>query len=285
MPLVIQPTAFRSWQALHAQLSTYDHKWAFRGMASAGWFLQTSLERLLVSGVVAAERYLLTAFRRRAHHHVRDCPAPDDYLEWLALMQHHGAPTRLLDCTRSPYVALFFALERPLNPQDQAAVWAIDIEACKQVALGMLPQATGTTDANLSLGKPDVFEKAFMSEHDASNQQAVLCVAPIQPFRMNERLTIQQGLFLCPAQVSLGFEENLQAMGTKGTKIEKLVFSASLREEILAELNKMNINRASLFPGIDGFAQSLAVNVQIAMHEGKLSQEIQRLDAYAEYGF
>ena len=102
---------------------------------------------------------------------------------------------------------------------------------------------------------------------------------------MNERLTIQQGLFLCPAQVSTGFEENLQAMGTQGTKIEKLIFPANLREEILAELNKMNINRASLFPGIDGFAQSLAVNVQIAMHEGKLSQEIQRLDAYAEYGF
>jgi hypothetical protein len=40
--------------------------------------------------------------------------------------------------------------------------------------------------------------------------------------------------------------------------------------EILAELNKMNINRASLFPGIDGFAQSLAINVQIATNKGKL---------------
>jgi hypothetical protein len=102
---------------------------------------------------------------------------------------------------------------------------------------------------------------------------------------MNERLSIQQGLFLCPAQVSVGFEENLQAMSLSGTRIEKLAFPASLREDILAELNKMNINRASLFPGIDGFAQSLAVNVQIATHKGKLSQEIQRLDAYAEYGF
>jgi hypothetical protein len=285
MPLAVQPTPFTSWSQLHAHLSTYDHKWAFRGMGASEWVLQTSLERLLVSPVVEAERYLLTAFQRRAHHHVRDCPAPDDYLEWLALMQHHGAPTRLLDCTRSPYVALFFALERPLSPQGQAAVWAIDIETCKRTALGILAPAIGNTDVGSSLGKPDVFQQAFMGEHDTPNPRFVLCVAPIQPFRMNERLTIQQGLFLCPAQVSTGFEENLQAMGTKGTKIEKLVFPANLREDILAELNKMNINRASLFPGIDGFAQSLAVNVQIATHKGKLSQEIQRLDAYAEYGF
>src|SRR5579884_2606185 len=51
----------------------------------------------------------------------------------------------------------------------------------------------------------------------------VLCVAPIQPFRMNERLAIQQGLFLCPAQVSSGFEDNLQAMSLRGAKFEKLV--------------------------------------------------------------
>ena len=254
-------------------------------MGSTTWLLQTSLERLLISPVVEAERYQLTAFQRRAHHHVRDCPEPEDYLEWLALMQHHGAPTRLLDCTRSPYVALFFALERPSDSQGQACVWAIDIDACKRSAMEILAPLLLNTDAAVSLGKPDVFRPAFMREHDNASQPSVLCVAPIQPFRMNERLTIQQGLFLCPAQVTMGFEENLQAMSLKGTKIEKLIFPSALREDILAELNKMNINRASLFPGIDGFAQSLAVNVQIATHKGKLSQEIRRLDAYAEYGF
>jgi len=61
--------------------------------------------------------------------------------------------------------------------------------------------------------------------------------------------------------------------------------SATLRGDILSELNKMNINRGSLFPGIDGFARSLGLNVEIATLKGKLSQEIKRLDAYAEYGF
>jgi hypothetical protein len=254
-------------------------------MGDAIWPLQTSLERLLVSPVVEAERYLLTTFQRRAHHYVTDCPKLDDYLEWLALMQHHGTPTRLLDCTRSPYVALFFALERSLDPNGQASVWAIDIDACKQSAMRTLVPSLLSTGSTVSLGKPDVFQPAFMREHDSTSPPSVLCVAPIQPFRMNDRLAIQQGLFLCPAQVTMGFEDNLNAMSLSGTKVEKLVFPSNLRVEILAELNKMNINRASLFPGIDGFAQSLAINVQIATNKGKLSQEIQRLDAYAEYGF
>jgi hypothetical protein len=285
MPIAISPATFASWPDLQAKLAMYDHRWAFRGMGSATWSLQTSLERLLISPVVEAERYLLSAFQRRAHHHVRDCPDPEDYLEWLALMQHHGAPTRLLDCTRSPYVALFFALAQPLDAQGQACVWAIDIVSCKESAMQILAPSPLNSNAATSLGKPDIFKAAFMREHENTGPPSVLCVAPIQPFRMNERLTIQQGLFLCPAQVRMGFEENLQATSMTGTKIEKLVFPSNLREDILAELNKMNINRASLFPGIDGFAQSLAVNVQIATHKGKLSQEIQRLDAYDEYGF
>ncbi len=123
-----------------------------------------------------------------------------------------------------------------------------------------------------------------MREHEMG-VPSQLCVAPIQPFRMNERLTIQQGLFLCPAQANSSFEDNLSAMSLKGARFEKYVFNMSLRGEILSELKKMNITRASLFPGIDGFAQSLGLNVEIATMTGKLSTEIKRLDAYAEYGF
>ena len=62
-------------------------------------------------------------FKRKAHQFLAQPPDPDDDFQWLALMQHHGAPTRLLDFTWSPYVAAFFALERATS---DAAVWALN---------------------------------------------------------------------------------------------------------------------------------------------------------------
>jgi hypothetical protein len=67
-PVLVQPITFATWPQLRDHLAQYDHQWAFRGMADANWLLQTSLERLLVSPAVEAERYMLTTFQRRAHH-------------------------------------------------------------------------------------------------------------------------------------------------------------------------------------------------------------------------
>ena len=83
-----------------------------------GVALYSSLSRyLLTYGVNQAvwseqESRILRIFKRKAHLLLEHLPDEDDSFEWLALMQHHGAPTRLLDFTWSPFVAAFFALER-----------------------------------------------------------------------------------------------------------------------------------------------------------------------------
>jgi hypothetical protein len=104
---------------------------------------------------------------------------------------------------------------------------------------------------------------------------------------MNERLTIQQGLFLCPGNLRTSFESNLLAFPNDdiANHVHKMVIPNHLREDILARLNRMNINRASLFPGIDGFAQSLITNVQIATSRGTLLTEMTVMNNYREYGF
>ena len=71
--------------------------------------LRTDFDVLQTS--VGFARVLVHDFRRRAHHYIQSPPSPDEHLEWLALVQHHGGPTRLLDFTKSFYVASFFAVE------------------------------------------------------------------------------------------------------------------------------------------------------------------------------
>jgi hypothetical protein len=285
---IIKPT----WDDLQMQLNTYfgqsyTASWAFRGVGKEEWGLQSSLERLGVdpSLIVKTEQYLLDTFQRQVHHYISDPPHKDDYLEWLALMQHYRAPTRLLDMTKSPYVALFFAIEKRREDGGNCALWAIDLQWCKEQArqqiLSNKPNLKIPPDE--SLGKPETFSKVFFDNDDS--QQPIKFVAPLQPFRMNERLTIQQGLFLCPGDLRMSFEDNLLAFPQSDFPkyMHKILIPNILREDILIMLNKMNINRASLFPGIEGFAESLIANVQIATRWGKLSSEQQRLNILSEF--
>jgi hypothetical protein len=262
-----------------------EQHWAFRGHADENWKLQPSLERLAlryddIRG--GAESYVLRAFKRRAHHYLRDLPEERETLEWLALMRHHGAPTRLLDWTKSPYVAAFFATAEA-GRDDTSAIWAIDLEAIRREAMELLREAGSSypgTDSSFSTR--DAFNAILMGE----TRPAI--VAPVQPFRTNERVTSQQGLFLCANSLNFpGFEIGLKQVLEsdrercekilseqspkaaesvyKPRRLFKLLISPSARRQVLKELHRMNINYATLFPGLDGFAQSL--NTVLTMSE------------------
>src|SRR3982751_548545 len=120
----------RSWDAfLKLIIQAPYSNWAFRGERDERWPLYSSLSRYLMNFAVdkkawpEQEARILRVFKRKAHQFLVQPPDPDDDFQWLALMQHHGAPTRLLDFTWSPYVAAFFALERTLN---DGVVWAMN---------------------------------------------------------------------------------------------------------------------------------------------------------------
>src|SRR4051794_10412657 len=93
----------------------------FRGLARASYRNVSSLSRL-GDGYADLERHLVRNFRKYAH---RERPGPTTW-DWLALAQHHGLPTRLLDWTFSPLVALHFATAT--WDDEPAALWAVDCE-------------------------------------------------------------------------------------------------------------------------------------------------------------
>lgn len=183
-----------------------DQRWAFRGHANAAWNLEPSIERLgkaySNSFRLDAEEYVRKAFKRRAHHYLQYLPSEREELEWMAMMRHHGAPTRLLDWTRSPYVAAFFATAEA-KKDEESAIWAIDVDAVKAEAIRLLSQSgfiDDPTTSDFSFSDPDVFERVLLHTTNPA------IVAPVQPLRTNERATSQQGLFLCPNSTMIGFE-------------------------------------------------------------------------------
>jgi hypothetical protein len=237
--------------------------WLYRGQALARWPLSTSLERasarLFATGTEAAvwiEKVATREFRRRLHHYVDMPPPEDDDLEWLAWMQHHGAPTRLQDWTYSPWVAFYFALEG--SGKEAAAVWAINHRWVTDASAECIRRAGKSPDYLLhftTVSEKGAFSRLFLEE------PFVRFVAPVNPYRLNERLTIQKGVFLCPGDISRTFEENLQALPDwgKADNLIRIDIHPKIRKALLHRLNSMNMNHATLFPGLDGFAHSLKV--------------------------
>jgi hypothetical protein len=91
----------------------------------------------------------------------------------------------------------------------------------------------------------------------------VACGFPLNPFRLNERLTLQKGVFLCTGDVSLTLESNICALPEHDSAehLVKFVLPWDATDKALEELYDMNMTRATLFPGLDGFAQSLKMTL------------------------
>jgi len=240
-----------SWDKLLKSLDSLSVNWVFRGHSDAKWGLQSTLaRRFKVSGIdcdawVVQEERILKIFRRKAHLFLDHIPDDEDSFRWLGMMQHHGAPTRLLDFTYSFYVAAFFALE---SATGDAAIWAVNLTALKE----QMPKAG---DTEIHLRAPGTYENYFLN-NDLS------FVAFGDPFFMNQRLIAQSGLFLIPSTLKVPVEEILQSSNPKAL-VKYVLHTSKLRTIAMRKLYDMNISYYTLFPGLDGLARSMGYESEI----------------------
>lgn len=228
--------------------------WAFRGHASHRWPLLSTLSRHFgLAGVhpdawAIQERRILRIFKRQAHLLLPNVPEGSDEFEWLALMQHHGAPTRLLDFSWSPYVAAFFALARANEP---ATVWALHPPTLLSHAETISPTLRGTRRQDLGRWFSEAFEPEL-------NQKQLRFAVLGEPHRMNRRLTAQSGTFVVPGTLS----ESLESIAPVGGIACFDLNTAKVRRAALRDMYNMNIKESTLFPDLDGLARSLAYELE-----------------------
>ncbi len=261
IPGVHDTPLLENWQQILKLKDEYGFerdRWTFRGQEDATWELRSTFERSREGGgnepAWKYEAATLREFTRRAHHYVNDLPDPWNTLEWLALIRHYGAPSRLLDCTYSFYIAAYFALQRSTERTGLAAVWAINTSWLKEVYRKQFPGRLKRRNEDFRFKEPPDFKKHFLIA-----RRPARFVAPVNPYRLNERLSAQRGLFLCPGDLDATFMKNLLPDKSRPDKerVVRVLIDYSLKTNGLRELRRMNVNAATLFPDLAGFALSL----------------------------
>ncbi len=250
--------------ALMHELNVLPNHFVFRGQSDSQWRLQSSLERVLGSQWSAErarlfETYSLDIFKSKYHIYSGNEHTPRSKLSWLSIMQHYGVPTRLIDFTTSPYIALYFALEAydPLSGKD-FSVFAIDYTSLMERSIDYIKSKDNRfQETRVSLhGKQDhVFEEVV----DRYSYDIAWITEPIE---LNARIDRQAGTFLISGNLEKTIESVINLPLYESTTMIKLNISASLYEGVFVALRKMSINSKSIYGDLAGLAKSIKMELR-----------------------
>ncbi len=189
----------------------------FRGQADIDWKLIPKAGRDQYAKV--EDTYIFRHWKRRAKAYLDK----EMYDEWelLAIAQHTGLPTRLLDWTYNPLVAFFFACID--EPEKDGAVFCY---ASKKYVV-----TENINPFDLKIGK----------------------IAYFQPTSSSTRIINQLGHFTIHNPASLALDDK-----TQNGIIEKILIKKELKNEMIIMLHQYGINYLSLFPDLEGISKHLS---------------------------
>ncbi|WBO83407.1 FRG domain-containing protein [Hymenobacter yonginensis] len=257
MPHTSNDVEVTSWADLQQALfqETWDGRigrfrspFVYRGLRTQSWPLTTSLQRL-GGEYQLLENHLLRNFRKYA----RDSALPGASVwNWLALAQHHGLPTRLLDWTYSPYVALHFATD-DLEAYDQPGViWAINYVKTAEFLPPSLREALRNEGSNVFT--PELLEPLCTNLRELELLQREPFLLFLEPPSLDARIVHQYALFslINTAQDTLhGWLEQHPEL------YFRIIIPARLKWEIRDKLDQAGITERVLFPGLGGLSRWL----------------------------
>ncbi len=234
-----------SW---NVALERHRPTFAFRGMPQVTNDLSTALNR---KGLfVRKEKDLLRAFRKYARGFSPQ--SMESLWDWLALAQHHGLPTRMLDWTFSPYVALHFLTENTERYGEDGVVWCVDYHQTNRQLPRRLKALLRQEGADVFTGEmlattaPDLPAFDRLAKHPF--------VLFLEPPSLDARIVNQFALFSVMNGPELSLDTFLEAQ-TDG--VRKLIIPAALKWEVRDKLDQSNITERVLFPGFDGLSRWL----------------------------
>jgi hypothetical protein len=231
-----------SWQPA---LSRFRSRFVFRGVPRSQHPLASSLQ---TGRLEPSERHLLTSFRKYA---LRNAVHGDSVWNWLSLAKHHGLPTRILDWTYSPFVAMHFATHDINHFDEDAAIWCVDYR--KMNELLPKPLRKVLAEENVNILTTELLERVARTLDEFDTLSRDDFVVFFEPPSLDERIVNQFALFSLPSSATL----SLQGLLEQRAAYRRVIIPAALKWEIRDKLDQANVTERVLFPGLDGLSQWL----------------------------
>lgn len=218
-----------------------DERYFFRGEPREYFDLIPKYGRLVKDELRISyfnEGTILERFRNQAVAYLDQKPISD--WEWLALAQHHGLPTRFLDWTTNPLVALYFAVGEKLNELDIRKIKLEKADYDGDAAFYFLTIKSSFVDTNKN-AKPLDYEK----------------VGLYKPPYVSQRIRSQYGVLTIQPDPTIPLNKVLNP-----NRVKKYRIPNNARNDIRKELTLFGIHDASIYPDLDGLSKYLQTRIE-----------------------
>ena len=251
-----EPLVPQSWRELeeflfgdtyNSQIDRIRSPYIYRGLSDISYELKTSLIRL-GGPYDNLEFHLLRNFKKYAFR--PDISSQTDW-DWLAIAQHHGLPTRLLDWTYSPYSALHFATANIEKYQIAGVIWALKYEALADYLPGRLKNKLREVGSNSFTTQ--MLDGVYQNLAHLSTESEEFVVA-FEPPSLDARIVNQYASFTFMSQSTAMLNEWLM---DKPDLYYRIVVPSAMKWEIRDRLDQLNINERVMFPGYEGLSKWL----------------------------
>ncbi len=236
-------------QTWNETIRRFRSNFVYRGMSDAGGDLRTGLMKL-GGNIAEVEFHILRNFKKYAR---QDAVQGDSVWNWLAVAQHHGVPTRLLDWSYSPYVALHFATEELDRYDCDGVIWCVNYVEVHRLLPAPLRRVL--TDERSNAFTVEMLERAVPSLAALQTLTSEAFAVFLEPPSLDQRIVNQFSIFSLMSSPEPRLDEWL--VKEHAGLVRRIVIPAELKWEARDKLDQANITERVLFPGLDGLARWL----------------------------
>ena len=243
---LIEELYAQSWQP---GIGRYRSNYAFRGLSNKDYELTTTLIRL-EGNYSELETHLLRNFAKYAR-----IEGASSYTiwDWLVLARHHGLPTRLLDWTLSPFVAMHFATADTARYDSDGVIWCVNtVQVHRRLPVVLQAELKREGSYVFTVEMLSNVSQSLRSFDELSKEEFVLF---FEPPSANERIINQ---FALHSVISSSRARLHEILSRYTESYKRVIIPSSLKWEIRDKLDQANINERVMFPGLDGLCKWLA---------------------------